>query len=136
MRADEPGDTRPEERRDEARAAALVVAMIRGVGNVGDVVDEAGNRELAVVGVLGAQQRAALEGVRERVERGFVERPIAACEQREEVVDARGRGRHRSWASICAMSCWRCSAWSTFAPCGAPPATAAKLSRSRTGHAR
>ena len=83
VRADEPGDTRPEQWRDEARAAALVVAMVRGVGDVGDVVDEAGDRELGVVGVLGAEQRARI-GARARARRasGSSNARSPSCEQR------------------------------------------------------
>jgi hypothetical protein len=53
MRADEVRDPVAEEVADERRAAPIVIGVVVGIGDVGDVVDEAGNRQLGIVGVLG-----------------------------------------------------------------------------------
>ena len=65
---DEVRDPRAEQRLDELRAAPVVVAVVVGVRDVGDVVHEAGDRQLGIVGMLDAQDRRALQRVREPVE--------------------------------------------------------------------
>ena len=52
VRPHEVGDARSEQRLDERRAAPVVVGVVVGVRDVGDVVHEAGDRQLVIVGVL------------------------------------------------------------------------------------
>ena len=67
--ADETRDPGAEERFDERGAAAVVIGVVIGVRDVGDVVHEAGDGQLRVVRVLDAEDRTALERVRQTVER-------------------------------------------------------------------
>ena len=60
----------PEHRFDELGADLLVGAVIVRVRDIGDVMHETRGREFGVVGVLGAQDRAALQRVRQTVDAG------------------------------------------------------------------
>ena len=57
MRADQARDPRPEQRLDERGAAPVVIGVVVGVDDVGDVVHESGDRELGIIGMLGAKDR-------------------------------------------------------------------------------
>jgi len=100
VRADEVGNPRSEEWCDERGAPAIVVAVVVGVRDVGDVVYEAGDGQLGIMRVLDSQDRAALESVGEAVERGLVANAGAECEQLEEI----GHGRDRIHVAIFARS--------------------------------
>ena len=68
-----------------------MIGVIVGVRDVGDVVDEAGYRQLGIARVLDPEDRSALEGMRQTVERRLVAHGVSACEEREEI----GHGRDR-----------------------------------------
>ena len=91
MRAHEPGDPRAEQRLDERGAPAVVIGVVVGEGDVGDVVHEARDGQLHVVRVLGAQDGAALERVGETVEPGLVAHAGAAREQLDQIGDRIGQ---------------------------------------------
>ena len=68
-----------------------MIGVVVGVGDVGDVVHEPGDGQLGIVGMLGAEERAALEGVGETVELGLVAHAGSAGEQRDEIGDGADR---------------------------------------------
>jgi dihydroxy-acid dehydratase len=91
VRSDQVRNPGAEQTGDEGGAPEVVVGVVVGIHDVGDVVDETGNRQLRVVGMLGPQQRATLEGVRKTVDLGLVANRCPAPEQVEELGDGADR---------------------------------------------
>ena len=78
-------DSWTEQRLDEDGAASIVIGVVVGVRDVGDVVHEAGDRELGIVRMLVGEDRSALECVGEPVERGLVAHERPAREQGHQI---------------------------------------------------
>jgi dihydroxy-acid dehydratase len=91
VRPGEVRDARAEQATHELGAPTVVIAVIVGVHDVGDVVHEPRGGQLRIVGMLGSEQRTALEGVRETVELRLVAHAGPQGEQRDEVGDGGDR---------------------------------------------
>ena len=147
VRADEPGDPRAEQRLDERRAAARVVAVV--------VRDTRCRRCRARARRRPARGRRGATACRLAPHCSAWDRPSTSgssytpaprAEQREQLVDGRGRAssrplcrrpsRRRSCASISAMRRWRCRRLGRRRP-GArrPAATATRSVRIRSARA-